>query len=85
MNVKVGDMAYITGAKINNGMIVTVIGATPPREDDGPMWEVEPVVPCRNLRGDMVTSGYVGDKFLRPIEPPAPELIEDRELELTHE
>lgn len=85
MNVDKGDMAIITGSKVNNGMIVTVIGPTPPREADGPMWEVEPVVPTRNLRGDLVTSGYVGDKFLRRINPPALDTIEDRELELSHE
>lgn len=83
MNCKPGDMAVIVGARKNNGMFVEVLSAHPPRDDDGAMWDVRPMVPIKNLDGELTTTGWIADKFLRPIRPPETPVTETRDEELT--
>jgi hypothetical protein len=83
LRCKPGDMAIIEGARKNNGMIVEVVSEHPPREDDGAMWNVKPLAPIHNLDGELTTTGWIGDKFLRPIRPPETPMSETRDHEVT--
>ena len=84
MNVKKGDLAFITGnvCPENIGAVVEVIEYAGFHLWYGHMWLVRPSRPLRTERGVYMPEGVCDDRDLRPITPPGltEEVTEEREV-----